>query len=78
VVVDKSFEGRKNMVCGANKLDYHYRNVTPGRDFSWTVSAEIRVVNEGEGCPRPGCHGNLVVRQGGRDRPHLQAGLQVL
>ena len=61
VVVDKSFEGRKNMVCGANKLDYHYRNVTPGRDFSWTVSAEIRIVNEGEGCPKPGCHGNLVV-----------------
>ncbi len=61
VVVDKSFEGRKNMVCGANKLDYHYRNVTPGRDFSWTLSAEIRTVNEGEGCPKPGCHGNLVV-----------------
>jgi prolyl-tRNA synthetase len=61
VVVDKSFEGRKNMVAGANKLDYHYRNVTPGRDFSWTLSAEIRTVNEGEGCPKPGCHGKLVV-----------------
>jgi hypothetical protein len=22
------------MVCGANKLDYHLRNVTPGRDFN--------------------------------------------
>jgi prolyl-tRNA synthetase len=29
-----SLEGRKNMVCGANKLDYHLRNVVPGRDFS--------------------------------------------
>ena len=37
VVVDKSLEGRKNLVCGANKLDYHLRNVTPGRDFKWTA-----------------------------------------
>ena len=51
VVVDKSLEGRKNMVCGANKLDYHLRNVTPGRDFTWTLMADIRSVNEGEACP---------------------------
>ena len=52
VVIDKALEGRRNMVCGANKLDYHLRNVAPGRDFTWTLSAEIRSVNEGEGCPR--------------------------
>jgi len=61
VVVDKSLEGRKNMVCGANKLDYHLRNVCPGRDFTWTVLADIRSVNEGESCPTPGCSGKLVV-----------------
>ena len=61
VVVDKSLEGRKNLVAGANKLDYHLRNVVPGRDFSWTLSAEIRSVNEGEGCPKDGCTGKLVV-----------------
>jgi prolyl-tRNA synthetase len=61
VVVDKSLDGRKNLVCGANKLDYHLRNVTPGRDFSWTLLAEIRSVNEGEGCPKDGCKGKLVV-----------------
>src|SRR6202167_531903 len=48
VVVDKSLEGRKNLVAGANKLDYHLRNVVPGRDFTWTLSADIRSVNEGE------------------------------
>ena len=52
VIVDKSLEDRKNMVCGANKLDYHLRNVTPGRDFTWTLSADIRSVNEGESCPK--------------------------
>jgi prolyl-tRNA synthetase len=61
VVVDKGLEGRKNLVAGANKVDYHLRNVTPGRDFSWTVLADIRTVNEGEACPTPGCTGRLVV-----------------
>jgi prolyl-tRNA synthetase len=61
VVIDKSLEGRKNLVCGANKLDYHLRNVTPGRDFTWTLSADIRSVNEGEACPVDHCDGKLVV-----------------
>ncbi len=65
VIVDKSLEGRKNLVCGANKLDYHLRNVVPGRDFTWTVSADIRSVNEGESCSvdKKGepCGGKLVV-----------------
>jgi prolyl-tRNA synthetase len=65
VVVDRSLEGRKNLVCGANRQDYHLRNVVPGRDFTWTVSADIRSVNEGEACPvdkngEP-CSGKLVV-----------------
>jgi len=61
VVVDQSLEGRKNLVAGANKLDFHLRNVTPGRDFSWTLMADIRSVNEGETCPKDGCAGKLVV-----------------
>ncbi len=62
VLVDHSLEGRKNMVAGANKLDYHYRNVTPGSDhFKWTLAADIRTVNEGEACPKDGCDGKLVV-----------------
>jgi prolyl-tRNA synthetase len=61
VVVDKGLEGRKNLVAAANKQDYHLRNVTPGRDFSWTLIADIRTVNEGEACPTPGCAGRLVV-----------------
>jgi prolyl-tRNA synthetase len=61
IVVDQSLEGRANLVAGANNLDYHLRNVTPGRDFSWTLKADIRTVNEGEGCPKNGCAGKLVV-----------------
>ena len=61
VVIDKGLEGRRNLVAGANKLDYHFRNVTPGRDFTWTIAADIRTVNEGEACPTPNCIGKLVV-----------------
>ena len=48
VVLDAGLEGRKNLVCGANRLDYHFRNVTPGRDFTPTLIADIRNINEGE------------------------------
>ncbi len=61
VVVDHALEGRKNMVCGANQIDYHLRNVTPERDFQWTVAADIRSVNAGEACPKDNCDGKLVV-----------------
>jgi prolyl-tRNA synthetase len=54
VVVDEGLVGRKNMVAGANKLDYHLRNVTPGRDFQWTVAADIRNVAAGEPDPLTG------------------------
>ncbi len=48
VVMDRGLENRRNLVAGANKLDFHYRNVTPGRDFSVTAVADIRNVLEGE------------------------------
>ncbi len=57
VIADRSLEDRKNMVCGANKLDYHLRNVCAGRDFTWTIAADIRSVNEGEACPQLDAHG---------------------
>ncbi|MGO9240016.1 MAG: proline--tRNA ligase [Bryobacteraceae bacterium] len=33
VLADECLQGRVNMICGANKNDYHLRNVTPGVDF---------------------------------------------
>jgi prolyl-tRNA synthetase len=51
VILDHGLENRRNLVCGANKLDYHYRNVVPGRDFQPTLVADIRNVLDGEGCP---------------------------
>jgi prolyl-tRNA synthetase len=33
VIADTALQGRRNMICGANRNDYHLRNVTPGKDF---------------------------------------------
>jgi prolyl-tRNA synthetase len=44
------------MVGGANKMDFHFRNIVPGRDFTWTRVADIRNVNEGDldvACGKP-------------------------
>jgi prolyl-tRNA synthetase len=50
-VMDSALEGRHDMICGANKLDYHLRDITPGRDFQPTITADVRNAVEGEGCP---------------------------
>jgi prolyl-tRNA synthetase len=56
IVLDRALQGRKNLVAGANKEDYHLRNVTPGRDFAATEEqfVELRNVEAGEGCPNCG------------------------
>ncbi len=54
VVLDQALVGRVNMICGANKLDYHLKNVTPGNDFEYTIAADVRSVTAGEGCPNCG------------------------
>ncbi len=56
ILVDDALKGRKNLVAGANKEDYHLKNVTPGRDFQVADSqwAELRSAAEGEGCPKCG------------------------
>jgi prolyl-tRNA synthetase len=46
--IDKALEGRTNLIAGANKEEYHLRNVTPTRDFKPTIIADVRNINEGE------------------------------
>lgn len=48
VILDKALEGRTNLIAGANKEEYHLRNVTPMRDFKPTLVADVRNINEGE------------------------------
>jgi prolyl-tRNA synthetase len=54
LLVDKALEGRGNLIGGANKEDYHLKNLTPGKDFHPTAYADLRAVTSGEGCPNCG------------------------
>jgi prolyl-tRNA synthetase len=54
VILDAALEGRANLIAGANKEEYHLRNVTPMRDFKPTLIADIRNINEGEPDPIAG------------------------
>jgi prolyl-tRNA synthetase len=54
LLVDRALEGRKNLISGANKEDYHVKNITPGGNFQPTAYADLRTVTAGEPCPRCG------------------------
>src|SRR5258708_17450915 len=49
LVADSALEGRKNMIAGANRDDYHLRNVTPGEDFT-AEFRDLRQVAAGDAC----------------------------
>ncbi len=51
VVLDTALDGRTNLIAGANRAEYHLRNVAPGRDFKPTLVADIRNILEGEPDP---------------------------
>ena len=54
LLVDEALEGRANLIAGANKEDYHVKNLTPGKDFHSTAYADLRSVTAGEACPSCG------------------------
>jgi prolyl-tRNA synthetase len=54
LLVDKALEGRANLISGANKEDYHLKNITPGHNFQPTAYADLRSVQVGEPCPKCG------------------------
>ncbi|MFZ0309929.1 MAG: proline--tRNA ligase [Candidatus Sulfotelmatobacter sp.] len=54
LLVDRALEGRVNLIGGANRQDYHLKNLTPGKDFHPTAYADLRAVTAGEGCPNCG------------------------
>jgi len=54
LLVDTALEGRVNLISGANKEDYHLKNLTPGKDFHPTAYADLRSVTASEACPNCG------------------------
>ena len=46
---DKALQGRRDLVCGANKDDYHLLHISPGRDFE-VPFVELRQIESGDAC----------------------------
>ncbi len=62
LVYDRSLEGERNIVCGANKKDYHLRAVSVERDLNIDEFVDIARVNHGESCIH--CGSPLKVSRG--------------
>lgn len=62
VVVDATVMKMHNVCCGANKEGSHFINVNPGRDFTPTYVADIRLIQEGDPCPH--CGGEVSKARG--------------
>ncbi len=54
IVVDSTVMEMYNAVAGANEVDVHYKNVNPKRDFGEVIVTDIRMIQEGDACPRCG------------------------
>jgi prolyl-tRNA synthetase len=54
LLADQALAGRKDLISGANKEDYHVKNITPGETFQPTAYADLRSVTAGEACPNCG------------------------
>lgn len=54
LLADYSVEGIVNGVTGANKKDYHLKNVNINRDFKADKVVDLRKAKEGDACPKCG------------------------
>lgn len=61
-IVDPSVQPGANFVAGANREDYHLRNVNFPRDFSADIVADVATARKGDPCPR--CEGTLQEDRG--------------
>jgi len=62
VIADYSIMNMINFATGANKEDYHLKNVNLGRDFDVASFADLRVIEEKDTCSR--CGGKIQFARG--------------
>ncbi|MGE5456686.1 MAG: proline--tRNA ligase [Ignavibacteriales bacterium] len=53
IIIDNSIESMTNFIVGANRSDYHYKNVNM-KDFKYDLKGDIVNVKEGDKCPKCG------------------------
>lgn len=51
IIIDSELVTMKNLVAGANKENYHIKNVNFKRDFVGDIITDIKLMKEGDPCP---------------------------
>ena len=62
IIADTEVKYMMNAICGANKNNYHYKNVIPGRDFRVNRYADLKLFDENSVCPK--CKGKCEIIKG--------------
>ena len=62
VVIDELIQHSRNLVAGANKKNYHLKNVNYERDYKAHIIADITVAKAGDLCPQ--CQQPLALKKG--------------
>lgn len=63
VLYDKSLEGLNNLICGANKDEYHYKGLDMERDLENVEYHDFAKIPEGGICPVCGKH-SITIKRG--------------
>lgn len=61
IIVDNEVMNMKNFIVGANKTDYHYKNVNL-EDFNYLLVDDIRMITKDDVCPS--CEKPLLIKSG--------------
>jgi prolyl-tRNA synthetase len=62
IYADQAVIRMNAMVTGANRDNYHLKNVHPGRDLEITAVADLRTITAQDACPR--CGNDLAILRG--------------
>ncbi len=54
ILADLSLSSARNLVVGANELDYHLKGANPGRDFEVEAFRDLAFARAGDPCPECG------------------------
>ena len=63
VVYDRSLEGTRNLICGANEEGYHFRGLNMDRDVPNAEYVDVAKATVGGVCPKCGKH-SLTIKNG--------------
>lgn len=61
IIMDENIKAKKNFIVGANKSDYHLKDVNL-KDFKPEIIADIKNIKEGDICPK--CGGKIHFKKG--------------